>query len=249
MKKKKYIILFAAISSFILMIFLYRIFLGGMISGNFSYDKLRGLNEDFKVIETIDKYGNKNESRCYRTIEVVDDGRDVEIWKKVIEPESRIFPKEDIDGSIVEVEFIKEIHIDEDGYEHELWKIAQDPEMVTLIYEGFIEKVTEKELIFRVGAQSRILSHQDKSYKPFKVGPYEKVFNLDEYDLQSDYPDFIMIEGRELKDTSVISEVLKEEGLFGEYLYIQDSTVRFFENGPTFKSLSIRDFIFKDAQK
>ncbi len=244
------------IVSILLLSLAYKVFLQ-----DFSFHKinlfksLSTQEDDFKIIRTIDKYGNENESTCYREIEIVGDGKEVEVWKKVIEPEEKTKYLTDRNGVLKKVRYYKEIKINKDRSEEEYWVLEDDPEMVSVIYEGMIEDILNEKLFFNVMAKSEELFFEDHSYTPIKVDNQIKVFNFDTYDLDGEwndgilYEDSIFIEEIKILETKEIENILAEKDLFNTYIYIQESSHAIFSGGPLSKILSIRDFEFKDAKK
>jgi hypothetical protein len=242
--------------SILLLSMLYKVFLQDFSFHKKNLFKFYATQEDdFKIIRTIDKYGNENESTCFREIEIVGDGKEVEVWKKVIEPEEKTKYLTDRNGVLKKVKYYKEIKINTDRSEEEYWVLEDDPEMVSVIYEGIIEEILDEKLFFNIMARSEKLFFEDHSYTPIKVDDQIKVFNFNVYDLDGEwidgilYEDSIFVEEIKIHETKEIENILAKKDLFNKYIYIQESSHAIFNNGPISRILSIRDFEFKDAKK
>jgi hypothetical protein len=208
----------------------------------------------YNTIKTIDKYGNESQCRVYTETEIIGDGQEVKVIKKVIEPQEKFQYLKDRDGNFKKVRYFKEVIIDEKGFENERWILEDNPEMLSYIYEGQIDRYEDGRLYFIVQAKSELLYFENHSYTPIKIDDQIKVFDFNTYDLEGVwqdrilYEDSIFVEDVKVEKIEEIKKILEEKDLYGKYVYIQDSTHAVFENAPTSKIFSIRDFIFEDAK-
>jgi hypothetical protein len=144
-------------------------------------------------------------------------------------------------GNDVEVKLKKQIEKTKDGKIIEGWIIDKPYEMLTKYYSGEIKKIEKNSIYFIVQAESKIQKFQEHGHIMENVKDYLKVFDLNQYDLNSDKGPYIPSDNITIGFKSLLN--INDLNIFlNKKINIQESTIIIYKNSPESKLLAFTEY-------